>query len=63
MVILVSGILGQNSIISAQSAKYYPLKIASFRWCAFCIVHFDIAEFILLFNISSKMKQSQIFLE
>ncbi|RNA21763.1 hypothetical protein BpHYR1_002297 [Brachionus plicatilis] len=37
--------------------KNYPLKIASFRWCAFCIVHFDIAELIFLFNILTVIKK------
>ncbi|RNA12732.1 hypothetical protein BpHYR1_032838 [Brachionus plicatilis] len=35
---------------SAKVCKKYPLKIALFRWCAFCIVHYDFAELIFLFN-------------
>ncbi|RNA19007.1 hypothetical protein BpHYR1_044925 [Brachionus plicatilis] len=39
---------------AVKASSRHPLKIASFQWCAFCNLHFDIAEFIFLFYVKSK---------
>ncbi|RNA45129.1 hypothetical protein BpHYR1_022748 [Brachionus plicatilis] len=39
--------------------KNYPLKIASLRWSAFCIVHIDIAE--LFDGLFEKKQRVQFF--